>query len=315
MAKKIGLSIYGLSIVNGDKRLELHNIINNKGLIEIVHDFALKNEKKLSNDPGKESIFYFDQITKEEIYAEDSKKEYTILYGRVKTGEYGIESELLDVNDGSVYERSTSQADLLPFGFCIAVAEGDVNRSIIILQTIGNLGMKMSLQRELQDCFDKLKLNYGVLWGQVLPKAYIDKFFRNGVLQKIRMVRYEIPEDISNRIGINYGVKQTREERIICKPIGFLERKKKEISEWMAGQRSCTNIIEIEDFHYDDLKLEFKLGRTNKVISLKDTTGLRVNEDITGVVDTQGGNPDFDSLKLVMKETAREYLIGMGLLV
>ena len=149
----------------------------------------------------------------------------------------------------------------------------------------------------------------------MLPKAYIDKFFRNGVLQKIRMVRYEIPEDISNRIGINYGVKQTREERIICKPIGFLERKKKEISEWMAGQRSCTNIIEIEDFHYDDLKLEFKLGRTNKVISLKDTTGLRVNEDITGVVDTQGGNPDFDSLKLVMKETAREYLIGMGLLV
>lgn len=117
MAKKIGLSIYGLSIVNGDKRLELHNIINNKGLIEIVHDFALKNEKKLSNDPGKESIFYFDQITKEEIYAEDSKKEYTILYGRVKTGEYGIESELLDVNDGSVYERSTSQADLLPLAF------------------------------------------------------------------------------------------------------------------------------------------------------------------------------------------------------
>lgn len=174
--------------------------------------------------------------------------------------------------------------------------------------------MKVALQRKISECIDGYKMEGNIFWGQVIPKAYLDKFFNHGVLQKIRMIRYDIPEDVSNRIGINYGVKQTREERVICKPIGFLERKKKEIDEWRRGQRSCTNIIEIEDFEYNDLKLEFKLGRVNKVISLADISNLRVTEEVTDRVDIYGGNPEFESLKKVMQETAKDYLIGMGLL-
>lgn len=314
MGKRIGLNAYGLSIIYGDKYVELHNIVEGKTMIDLIYDYAFHNKKRLLKDSKKESLFYFEQIEKEDIYSEDGKKALTILYGRVKTGEYGIESELFDITDGSIYERSISQADLLPFGFCIAVPEGKVNKGLILLQTIGNSGMKMGLQKEIQKCFDKLDIGYAPLWGQILPKAYIDKFFKEGMLQKIRMVRYDIPEDISKRIGINYGVKQTREERIIVKPMGFLERRQKEISEWMNGQRNCTNIIEIDDFEYDDLKLEFKLGKLNKVISLNDTTGLKVNEDITECVRMQGGNPQFDSLKKVMKGSAIEYLKGMGLI-
>ena len=237
MAKRIGLNVFGLSVVSGDRHIELHDVFEGKTLIDLVHDFALENKGILSKDSKKESVFCFDMIEKEELYAEDGKKEFIILYGRVKTGEYGIESELLDVTDGSIYERSTSQADLLPFGFCIAVPEGKINKGIILLQTIGNSGIKTALQRKIEECFEKLNANCTPLWGQILPKAYIDKFFKEGVLQKIRMIRYEIPQDISNRMGINYGVQQTKEERIIHKPLGFLERKKKEISEWMAGQR------------------------------------------------------------------------------
>lgn len=315
MAKKVGLSFYGLSVVDGSNKLELHNILPGKSFLDLLFEYIDIQKNKLTDDKDNESVFSFEEVNMEDVFAEDGKKEFTILYGRVKTGEYGIESELVDVTDGSVYERNANQADVLPFGFCIAVPEGNINRGIIIVQTIGNMGMKMALQRRVQECVVSFKLGYNILWGQILPKTYIDKFFKRGVLQKIRMIRYEVPEDVSNRIGINFGVKQTREERIICKPIGFLERKGREISEWMAGQRSCTKIIEIENFEYDDLKLEFKLGRTNKVISLKDTTGLRVTEDITEEVDTQGGNPEFNSLKKVMNENAREYLIGMGLLV
>lgn len=315
MAKKVGLSVYSLSVFDGSGKIELHNVLPGKSFLDLLFEYTGIQKKKLTDDRDRESVFSFDEVIKEDALAEDGKKEYTILYGRVKTGDYGIESELVDVTDGSVYERSANQADLLPFGFCIAVPEGEVNKGIIILQTIGNMGMKMALQRRLQECIVSYNSGYNMLWGQVLPKVYIDKFFKQGALQKIRMIRYEIPEDVSNRIGINFGVKQTREERIICKPIGFMERKAKEIGEWAKGQRSCTKIIEIEDFEYDDLKLEFQLGRTNKVISLKDTTGLRVSEDITDKVDTQGGNPEFNSLKEVMNESAREYLIGIGLLV
>lgn len=87
MAKRIGLNVYGLSVVSGDRYIELHDVFESKTLIDLLHDFALKNKDILSKDSKKESIFYFDMIEKEEVYAEDGKKEFTILYGRVKTGE------------------------------------------------------------------------------------------------------------------------------------------------------------------------------------------------------------------------------------
>ena len=52
----------------------------------------------------------------------------------------------------------------------------------------------------------------------------------------------------------------------------------------------------------------------NKVISLADISNLRVTEEVTDRVDIYGGNPEFESLKKVMQETAKDYLIGMGLL-
>lgn len=312
--KKVGLTVYGLSFINGEEKLELNNICNGKSLLDIIEKFAAENKNNVSNDPEHESIFLFEKVEREEVVSPEGKTEYELLFGRVKTGEYGIESELIDITDGSVYKRKENQADMLPFGFCIAVPKGRVTQAIIVLQTIGNYGMKVALQRRILECVDSYNLDGNFLWGQVLPKAYLDKFFNHGVLQKIRMIRYDIPEDVSNRIGINYGVKQTREERVICKPVGFLERKRKEIDEWRRGQRSCTNIIEIEGFEYNELKLEFKLGKANKVISLADITNLRVTEDITDKVDIHGGNPEFESLKQAMQDTAKDYMIGMGLL-
>lgn len=41
---------------------------------------------------------------------------------------------------------------------------------------------------------------------------------------------------------------------------------------------------------------------------------LVVNEDITKKVKQKGGHPVYDSLKPIMKETAQDYLKGMGFL-
>ena len=93
-----------------------------------------------------------------------------------------------------------------------------------------------------------------------------------------------------------------------------MDRKKKEFQEWFSGQRSYTDIIEIEGFEYDDLKLEFSLEHTNKTFNLANMNSLVVNEDITEKVRQKGGHPVYDSLKPIMRDTAEEYLKGMGLL-
>lgn len=316
MAKKISLVIYGLSILNSEnKRVLLNNLKDDKTFIYFFEEYVKKIGKKYSNDSEKEIVFQFEQIDTESVLNEDGQLEYRVLYGRVKTGDYGIESELVNIESGDVYHRSKEQADVMPFGFCIAIPAGDVNSAIIILQALGNYGMKISLQKHLQKCVSDINPEYNLLMRAILPKEYMDRYFEHGILEKIRMIRYEIPEDISNRMGINYGVKQTKEERIIHKPLGFMENNKKAIKEWMSGQKSFTQIIEIDGYQYDDLKLEIKLGKTVKTFNLGNLQRMVVSEDITSEVMLAGGHPVFSSLKSKMKDVSKEYLEGMGLII
>ena len=313
--KKISLSIYGLSVLDEkNQRVYLTQGIGERGLLAIIEDYIRENMSQYSKDASKEILFKFEEVNTEVVFNSKGQEAYQILYGRVKTGEYGIESELIDIQTGVITNRTMNQADMMPFGFCIAVPSGLANSAIIILQTTGVYGMKMSLQYHLQKCLTNKSSDLQLLLRAVAPKEYIDRYFKHGVLKKIRMIRYEIPEDEANRLEINYGVKQTREERIIHKPLGFMERKRKMFEEWLNGQRSYTELIEIEGFDYDDLKLEFSLEKTNKTFNLKDMNSLVVSEDITKKVKKKGGHPVYDSLKPIMKETAQEYLKGMGFL-
>ena len=314
--KKISLIIYGLSIIDGEnKRRDLNALIDNKSMIDCIEEYIRNNMLSYSNDETKDTLFQFERVETEIIKNGEGQKEYQIIYGRVKTGEYGIESELVNVRTGEITKRSIEQADMMPFGFCIAVPAGQISNAVISLQTMGVYGMKLSLQRHLQKCLTDICTDFHLSMRAIAPKEYVDRYFNSGILKKIKMIRYEIPEEESNRIGINYGVKQTKEERIIHKPLGFLERKKKEMQEWFSGQRSYTDIIEMEGFEYDDLKLEFSLGDTDKTFNLRDMNNLIVNEDITKKVNQDGGHPIYESLKPVMQDTAKEYLKGMGLLV
>lgn len=316
MAKKVSLVIYGLSILNKEnKRALLNDLKDNKSFLDFFLEFVNRTGKKYSNDSEKETVFQFEKIEIEDVLNNEGQLDYRILYGRVKTGEYGIESELVNIGTGDVYHRSKEQADVMPFGFCIAIPSGDINSAIIILQVLGNYGMKVPLQKRLQKCITDINPEYNLLMRAIAPKEYLDRYFEHGILQKIRMIRYEIPEDISNRMGINYGVKQTKEERIIHKPLGFMEANKKAIQEWRSGQKSYTQIIEIEGYEYDDLKFEFKLGKTVKTFNLGNLERLVVSEDVTDEVLKRGGHPVFSSLKDKMKDTAKEYLEGMGLIV
>lgn len=313
--KKISLVIYGLSVVNNEnKRVFLDEIVDDNSFLDVIETYIKNNILRYTRNSSKEILFQFEQVNTETVKNDDGQERYQILYGRVKTGEYGIESELVDVQTGTIMNRTSNQADMMPFGFCIAVPFGKVNSAVIILQTMGTYGMKTSLQHYLQKGLTDKSPDLQLLLRPIAPKEYIDRYFNKGTLKKIRMIRYEIPEDESDKFGINYGVKQTKEERIIHNPLGFMERRKKQIQEWAAGQRSYTNIIEIDGFEYDDLKLEFTLGRTEKTFNLKDMNNLVVNEDITERIMQKGGHPVYDSLRTIMKETAQDYLAGMGLL-
>lgn len=314
--KSIGLTVYGLSVQDREnQRYELHNI-KGKTLIDIIHDYMNRLMNTYSADNTSETVFTFDEVMVETVKNEQNQEKYTALYGRVKTGEYGIESELFDYETGNVsHNRTTNEADVMPFGFSILIPAGEVNSAIIILQSISNLGMKTVLHKQMLQCIKEVDNELKFEMGTIVPRAYLDRFFNYGVLKKIRLISYNIPDDDSERYGVNRGTTEASREIIIKKPIGFLENKRRELAEWRNGARRYDQVVQIAGFEYDDLKLEFATGRTSKTISLRNVDKLIVTEDITDVVDIAGGHPEFSSLCSSMKETGEFYLIAKGLLV
>ena len=314
--KSIGLTVYGFSIQDREnQRYELHNI-KGRSLIDILYSYMQRYVRTYSTDNFAETVFTFDEVNVECIMNEQNQEKYTILYGRVKTGEYGIESELVDYETGNVsHNRTANEADVMPFGFSILIPAGEINSAIIILQSVSNLGMKTVLHKQLMQCIKEVDNEFKFEMGTIVPRAYLDRFFNHGVLKKIRLISYTIPDDDSEKYGINRGFTGASREIIIKKPIGFLENKRRELTEWRNGSRRYDQVVQIDGFEYDDLKLEFATGRTSKTISLRNVDKLIVTEDITDVVDIIGGHPVFTSLCASMKETGEFYLMAKGLLV
>ena len=118
MAKKVGLSIYGMSLYSSEeeKNINLNNVLESKSLLKVINDYIDENGKEYANDQGSERLYKFDNIEIKDINVK-GRKEYTVLSGIIKTGEYGVQSELVDAIDNSTVEKKSTQAEVLPFGF------------------------------------------------------------------------------------------------------------------------------------------------------------------------------------------------------
>lgn len=318
MARKIGLTVYGFNIQNKENQRQLLNGIRDDGksFIDIVEEFADNGKGTYTKDEKNETIFTFEDVKKDEIKDSNQRTIFNAIYFKIKTGEYGIETEIVDSNTGRVtHPRTQTEADVMPFGFCIAVPTGDVTRGIIILQSMGNYGITVVLRKKLNECVrNMIDLDFRMIIGQMVPKPYIRRFFEISKLKSIKMVRYDIPDDLADRYGVDRGSK-AMEERIIKYPIGFIMRNRQKLDEWLEGRLRYDRLIELPDFVPDDVKLEFHCGGTStKTISLKNVDRLIITEDITNDIILNKGYPEFESLKIKMKETASDYLRMMGLI-
>ena len=207
-----------------------------------------------------------------------------------------------------------TEAEVMPFYFSIAIPRGDTNRGLLILQNHGVYGIKSVFSDFLDNYLRDINDDYRLVIGTIAPREYIDRFLNEGILQKIRFIRYNIPNDIAEQIGINNGVDTSFEEYIINKPIGFIRTKGRALIECINGQRYVNNLVEIDNFEYDNIKLEFKLGRKTKVIDLSNIDKLVLNEDITDRVDLIGGHPTHVTIMPVIVETLNLYMECMGII-
>lgn len=312
----IGLNVYALFVYDENaKQVDLHSVVEEKDIIELIEEYIGINIQEYVDNNERSSIYKFVDCEVVEQCDQENNIYAKYLYGRVKSGNYGVEAEIVDKKTGETMHKQTiSEASVLPFDFIVILPAGIAYQAIFITQTQGVYGVKTQLEYAFATYIRGKNKSMVLHFGPVYPRAYVEKFLNNGTLKKMKLFRYNIPNELADRYGVIPGTKGrgAQQEIVLSSPLGFSRRKIEEIRECIRGTRTYNQIVEIDEFEYDDLKLEFKLGKKNKTISLKNLDKIVVSEDITDMVVLQNGNPTKESIIPIMRETGIGYLVEMG---
>ena len=112
----IGINVYALSVFGSKSQIDLHNVIYGKDIIDIIMEYIQSNIVAYIDNNNKESIYKFVDCQIVEQTDTEGNVYLKYLYGRIKSGSYGVESEIVDKITGTVthVQRST-EANVLPF--------------------------------------------------------------------------------------------------------------------------------------------------------------------------------------------------------
>ncbi|MFT3829727.1 MAG: hypothetical protein QM691_08485 [Opitutaceae bacterium] len=224
-------------------------------------------------------------------------------WGIVSTGEYGYESDLIDIKGKkATYRRSTDQAELLPFFFYLYLpTEGD--SGILVLQRFGVFGVRSILSNALEDFFSKKFPEHMLDIWPMVPDGVIDKILNSGTLRKITFRKLSIPKDISEAFGSAKSSEGGKVDVVISAKEGSY------FSKVIGKIRNCfgsknrsgmNEVVGLSGFSHDKILLEMHYGEETRTVDLSNLNKLRAHIDITTEVKIgTDGHPTYDSIKTI----------------
>ncbi len=289
---------------NSREYLHLDNFANN-------HDFLATLTTYLRERQANRSI---NGETQKLLGVLNYQQQGRTISGRFESGEYGYEAELYDVQaDAMAYQRTMYDAEVIPFYFR-AQFPNQQDEGVLVLQRRGQLGVKLALMQDFSNYFGNLYPNLMLEINPLVPQQLIDQLMGNGELTKVRFVRFDIPNDITDAYEGGGHVEQLGHAELVIlarrnRRIPLLDR----VRDVLARRRQVNEMVEIQDFDYDTVKVEIQLGSSKRTVDLSDVMNLRSNYDVTDDLEIGAdGHPLFDSIDGVARELLEELMQGIG---
>lgn len=273
-------------------------------LLEILKTYIENHIPSLPFDPEDKS--------KKTIRYESQSQDGRTLSGILKAGEYGIEADLLDVeNDETSYTRQTLDAELIPYFFMVKIPTNTPS-GIFIFQRLGNRGFKDIFERDLNNHINgKFANQYRIEINPLVPREMVRRYLANRIV-KIRLIKYSFPPEVSDVDLSGIPEEEQGEAEFTLKarrnqdfPESLLGSFRDSVDRFLGEEDvSVGSILEIKDFEADNVKVEVKIGSSYRTIDLSNVDKLKFSEDVTDKVklNHDTGHPDFDELKAVAEE-------------
>lgn len=256
---------------------------------------------------------------KKTIRLESYTREDRTLSGILKAGDYGIEADLLNVeNDEPTYTRQMLDAELIPYFFMIKIPT-NTSTGIAIFQRLGNRGFKDIFEKDFSSHFEgKFSGQYKIEINPLVPREIVKRYLENRIV-KIRLIKHRFPKEVSDvdLTGIpeeeqgeaEFSLKAHR-NRDLPKPL--LDRFRNNVDKFLGEDDvSVGSLLEIknfQDFQADNVKVEVRIGTKYRTIDLSNIDHLKFSEDVTDKVSTnpKTGHPEFSEIKISAEEFLTE---------
>lgn len=123
------------------------------------------------------------------------------LSAAVSMGEFGLESEITDINTGNVnYKKKKNDID--PVSYVVVIRhEFNARRGVLCVQRSGVSGVSGFVKNLLSIGFSKLFPDYRLQISNIMPAELARAALEEGAMRELVFQRFEIPSDLADRVG------------------------------------------------------------------------------------------------------------------
>jgi len=282
--------IFRIKSRSDKKYLKLGSYKKDSDFIQTASNYLLSLQGTNHIDLKKQKIIGSAEIqTKERL-----------IYGTIKSGEFGFKCDLYDTEACLVaYERKVQDADLMPFYFLMEVPD-DADEGIMVFQKYNQLGIKSLFSDFLKDRFQLEHQDMMLDVHPLVPEQILNQFINDGRVIKIKFTRFKLPTDIADAFDGQSHKEVNGTTELVLKvskngQFPILGR----IKECVSKRRPLNQFITIENFEYDTVRIGVDFNGRVRTFDLSDLYKVSPSLDISSEVELQDGHPTFTSINNV----------------
>ncbi|WP_188271389.1 MULTISPECIES: hypothetical protein [unclassified Streptomyces] len=247
---------------------------NGNDLLKVLHGYLQSLKEDGFDNPDNKQILKSPEITHSDRR----------IHATLGLGEYGVTSKFEERGSGTPrFNREQSDVEFLLYrNLLVLPKEREVG--LFLTERIHNRGVFSMFSTGLRRAFRKRFGEYVIEVSNLSPEAAVSRVLDSGQVKKIRLVRNSVPRDIADRYELNqHETELGTMETVISSPRrGSLG--KRVIEKVVRGQQDVSSLLEWQGVDYSDLRVEVRVGRTIRTVSVASgktpVVTFEINEDL-----------------------------------
>jgi len=252
-------------------------------------------ENNIINREDSQKTLFFERYT--------SKPSYRIVYGTIKSGDYGYEADFLDIRQRRLIRsaRQSHHSELIPFFFLLHLPlVRNRDRGFLILETFRNQGIKSILQDALEGYLKDItgQNNLRLEINPLISQELVQKLESADRILEIKFIKRKIPRNVADKNLLenyediyeerSFKIKRNRSLRFIGGITDNLIAKLKNVE---------YPYYEIQDEKYDQIKIVIESEGSTHTLTINGGPKLRERRILNPEeLEFEGGFPTESSL-------------------